>query len=119
MSKVLVVEDNQVNRMLVEDLLEAHGYEVISVENGEEGIKKAKEIKPSIILMDIQMPGMDGTEAANIIKNDTQTSDIKIVAITSYAMKGDREKYISLGFDDYMAKPIDTRGLARLVKELV
>lgn len=118
MTKILVVEDNELNRELMEELLEAHGFEIITAKNGSEGIGKAKELLPPLILMDIQMPDMDGTEACNHIKNAPETSHINIVAVTSYAMKGAKEKYISLGFDDYMSKPIDTKALVKLAKDM-
>jgi CheY-like chemotaxis protein len=119
MKKILVVEDNRFNRRLLEDILEGRGYRVIIAENGEEGIKKAKAEQPHLILMDIQIPRMDGYEAARLIKKDTTTSAIKIIAVTSLAMKGDREKIMAAGFDGYMVKPLDTRELARLVDRML
>ena len=115
--KILIVEDNEKNRTLVKDVLEYHGYEVIEAGNGKEGIKMAKEHKPDLILMDIQMPVMSGYDAIKILKNNPETKDIKIIALTSFAMKGDKEKIMEEGFDDYIAKPIDIRRLPELVKE--
>lgn len=117
--KVLVVEDNEQNRFPEKDILEYYGYEVVEAENGEECIRMAKEHKPDLILLDMQMPAMDGFTAAKILKNDPQTRDIKIIAITSSAMKGDRERTLAIGVDDYLAKPIDTRQLPVLVKRMV
>ncbi len=119
MKKILVVEDNPVNRSLLEEVLQAHGYEVLIAKNGEEGIEKAKAEQPDLILMDIYMPGMDGYEAARNIRDDPASSSIKIIAVTSLAMKGDRERILEAGFEAYMSKPIDTRALARLVKEML
>jgi CheY-like chemotaxis protein len=115
--KILLVEDNEKNRTLVKDVLEYHGYEVIEACNGKEGIKIAKENKPDLILMDIQMPVMSGYDAMKILKNNPETKDIKIIALTSFAMKGDKEKIMEEGFDDYIAKPIDIRRLPKLVKK--
>jgi two-component system cell cycle response regulator DivK len=115
--KILIVEDNEKNRTLVKDVLEYHGYEVIEAGNGKEGIKIAKENNPDLILMDIQMPVMSGYDAIKILKNNPETKDIKIIALTSFAMKGDKEKIMEEGFDDYIAKPIDIRRLPELVKK--
>jgi two-component system cell cycle response regulator DivK len=117
MAKILVVDDNEKNMMLVRDILVFHKYEVIEARNGEEGIKKAKDEKPDLILMDIQMPVTDGFTAAKVIKHDPEMRGIKIIGITSYAMKGDRERVLESGFDDYISKPIDTRALPELLKK--
>ena len=117
--KILIVEDNEKNRTLVKDVLVYHGYEIIEACDGKEGIKMAKEHKPDLILMDIQMPVMDGITAGRILKNDLETKDIKIIALTSFAMKGDKEKILKGGFDDYIAKPIDTRKLSGYIERLL
>jgi len=117
--KILIVEDNEKNRTLVKDVLEYHGYEIIEARDGKEGIKMAKEHKPDLILMDIQMPVMDGITAGRILKNDPETKDIKIIALASFAMKGDKEKILKAGFDDYIAKPIDTRKLSGYIERLL
>ena len=117
--KILVVEDNPQNRMLMVDILDAHGYEVIQARTGEEGIKAAKLHKPGLILLDVQLPVMDGLEAARILKADPETNAIKIIMVTSFAMRGDRERIMAAGADDYLAKPIDTRQLPKLVKRLL
>lgn len=115
--KILVVEDNEKNRRLLKDVLEYHGYDVIEAENGEMAIEKAKERKPDLIIMDIQMPVMDGMAAAKAIRGDAETKRIPIIALTSFAMKGDRERFMEAGFDDYIAKPIDTRKLPGVIKK--
>lgn len=117
MAKILIVDDNDKNIMLMKDILVFHKYEVIEAKDGEEGIKKAKEEKPDLILMDIQMPVMDGFAAAKILKGDPATKGIKIIGVTSYAMKGDREHVLESGFDEYLSKPIDTRALPGIVKK--
>ncbi|MBI5212728.1 MAG: response regulator [Nitrospirae bacterium] len=114
--KILIVEDNEKNRVLIRDVLKYYGYEVIEAVNGEEGIKAAKEKTPDLILMDIQMPVMDGFAAMQALKRDPATKDIKIIALTSFAMKGDKEKIMDAGFDYYIAKPVDTRELPRMIQ---
>lgn len=116
MAKIMVVEDNEKNMLLLKDILLVRGYDVIEARNGEEAIKMAKEKSPDLIFMDIQMPVMDGFEACRRLKNDPAAKKIKIIGITSYAMKGDREKVLEAGFDDYLAKPINTREIPELVK---
>lgn len=98
--KILIVEDNEKNRTLVKDVLEYHGYKVIEAGDGEEGIKLAKKHKPDLIFMDIQMPVINGYEAIKIIKNDAEIKYTKIIAITSFAMVGDREKILEAGEED-------------------
>jgi two-component system cell cycle response regulator DivK len=84
-----------------------------------EGVALARELLPELILMDIQMPGMDGMTACRILKKDPQTSGVKIIALTSFAMRGDQETFMAAGFDGYLSKPIDTRELPLLVKGLL
>jgi len=115
--KILVVEDNDKNRELVKDILDLQGYHVLEARDGAEGVSMAKEHKPDLVIMDIQMPVMDGITAAKIIKNDPATKGITMIALTSFAMKGDRERFMEAGFDDYIAKPIDTRKLPAMVKK--
>lgn len=117
--KILVVEDNKKNRLLLKDILMYYGYEVIEAVNGEEGVRLAIEHKPDLIFMDIQMPVMNGFRAVEALKDNPDTKHIKIVAVTSFAMKGDREKVLKAGFDGYIAKPIDTEQLPEIVKELI
>ena len=117
--KILVVEDNPQNRMLMVDILDAHGYEVLQAQTGEEGIKSAKLHRPDLILLDVQLPVMDGLEAARILKADPETKSIRIIMVTSFAMQGDRERIMAAGADDYVAKPIDTRQLPKLVERLL
>ena len=106
---ILIVEDEAKNLKLLRDLLQISGYEILEAGNGKEGIEKANAHKPDLILMDIQMPVMDGLEATRILKTDAETKDIHIIALTSYAMKGDEDKIREAGCDGYIAKPIDTR----------
>ena len=119
MPKILIVEDNEKNRRMMRDILTYHGYEIIEAENGEEAIKMAKEFNPELILMDMQMPVMDGFAATSILKNDPETRRIKIIAVTSFAMVGDKEKILQAGADDYISKPLNTRELPERVRKLL
>jgi two-component system cell cycle response regulator DivK len=115
--KILIVEDNVNNRSLLWDILIFHGYEVAVAADGQEGVNLARELMPDLILMDVQMPGMDGMTAGRILKGDPATSVLKIIALTSFAMRGDQEKFLAAGFDGYLSKPISTRELPGLVKQ--
>ena len=115
--RILIIEDNVSNRILLRDILTFHGYEIMVASDGQEGVALAREIMPDLILMDIQMPGMDGMTAGRILKEDPATSKLKIVALTSFAMRGDQEKFLAAGFDSYLSKPINTRELPGLVKQ--
>jgi len=117
--KILIVDDNENNRLLLSDILQYRGYEILEAEDGEKGISMAGELKPDLILLDMQMPGIDGFAAAKMLKSDPLTKDIKVIVVTSFAMKGDREKIIALGVDDYVAKPIDTRQFPVLVEKYI
>ncbi len=106
---VLVIEDNSTNMKLVRTLLQLGEYDVIEAVNAETGIEMAKKNQPDLILMDIQLPGIDGFEATKILKASPHTAHIPIIALTSYAMDGDKKKAKEAGCDGYIAKPIDTR----------
>ena len=115
MTKVLVVEDNPLNMELVVEILNTHGFTVHEAIDGEEGIKKFEKENYDLILVDIELPGIDGVEVTKIIKN--KNKEIPVIALTSYAMKGDRERFLAAGFDEYMSKPLDvTAFLKRLEK---
>ncbi|HIJ81254.1 MAG TPA: response regulator [Desulfuromonadales bacterium] len=113
---ILIVEDNANNRNLFKDILLFHHYDVTVAEDGLQGVALARELMPDLILMDIQMPTMDGITAGDILKKDPATCDLKIIALTSFAMRGDREKFLAAGFDGYLSKPVNTRELPGLVK---
>jgi two-component system cell cycle response regulator DivK len=112
---ILIVEDEPKNMKLLRDLLQRFGYEIIEALDGEQGVKMAGEEIPDLILMDIMMPKMDGLEATRIIKADAKTRHIPIIALTSYAMKGDRERTIASGCNGYIAKPIDIQEVIKTV----
>jgi two-component system cell cycle response regulator DivK len=101
---------------LLRDLLQRFGYEILEAPDGEQGVKLAGEKIPNLILMDIMMPKMDGLEATRIIKADIKTKHIPVIALTSYAMKGDREKTIEAGCDGYIAKPIDIKEVLKTIE---
>ena len=114
--RILIIEDNVRNLKLVRDVLQFHGYSILEAETGEAGIALAREQQPALILMDIQLPGMDGRAALKVLKADASTQHLPVVALTSFAMKGDRESLLAEGFDDYMAKPIDIKELPKVVE---
>ena len=113
---ILIVEDEPKNLKLLRDLLQRFGYEILEASDGEQGVKSAGEKMPDLILMDIMMPKMDGLEATRIIKADIKTKHIPVIALTSYAMKGDREKTIEAGCDGYIAKPIDIKEFLKTIE---
>lgn len=115
--KILIIEDNEQNRILVRMIMKSLNHEVIEAENGEQGVQMAKGQNPDLILMDLQMPVMDGYAAIKILKNDPETKDIKIIAVTSYAMRSDRDKAMAAGADDYIAKPIDLDELSGMISK--
>lgn len=117
--KILIIEDNEKNRRLAGDILKFYGYDILEAADGMTGIQMARQQSPDLILMDIQMPVMDGLAATKILKNDQETREIKILAVTSFAMTGDREKILLAGADDYISKPLNTRELPRKVKALL
>ena len=116
---ILIVEDEPKNMKLLRDLLQRFGYEILEASDGEEGVKSAGERILNLILMDIMMPKMDGLEATRIIKANTQTKQIPIIALTSYAMKGDRERTIEAGCDGYIAKPIDIQEVLKTIEHFL
>lgn len=113
---VLIVDDNERNMRLARDVLRFAGFRTLEAATGGEGVSLAAEHHPSVILMDIRLPDMDGTDAARQLKDDSRTSHIPVVALTSLAMKGDREWFLSAGFDGYLEKPISVRDLPEQVR---
>ena len=119
MTRILVVEDTPDNRQILRDLLTSAGYEVIEAINGAEGVAAAIEHLPDLILMDIQLPVLDGYEATRRIKAHAATAKIPIIAVTSYALSGDEAKAREAGCDGYVAKPFSPRQLLARVREFL
>lgn len=119
--KILIVEDNEKNLKLFDVILRQLGHAILAAANGEEGVRLALAEAPDLILMDIQMPILDGISALQRIREDPRGREIPAIALTAYAMKGDRERLIAAGFRDYIAKPIErktfTEAVERALKE--
>lgn len=115
MAKILLVEDNEMNRDMLSRRLERRGHQVAMADDGRRGVEMAQTEAPDIILMDMSLPGIDGWEAARRIKQAPETRDIPVIALTSHAMAGDRERALQSGCDDYDTKPVDlTRLLGKI-----
>jgi len=119
MKKILIVEDNELNMKLFNDLLETSGYETRQTREGLKAISIAKKFLPDLILMDIQLPEVSGLEVVKWIKDDDNLSDIPIVAITAFAMKGDQERILDGGCDAYLSKPISISTFLDTIGNLV
>jgi len=113
---ILLVEDNALNRKLVETILRPHGYRLLIAVDGEEAIAIAPRERPDLILMDMRLPKVSGYDVAQALKAQPETAHIPIVALTSHAMPGDRERALEAGCDGYITKPIDTRTFPGLVR---
>jgi len=119
MSTVLIVEDNDKNMKLARDVLQAKGYRTLEAVSGEEGVKLAREKKPDLVLMDIQLPGINGIEAFRQIRADEKTRGIPVVALTASVTPTDRSAITAAGFDAFLGKPIDLKEFLDTVKRLV
>jgi CheY-like chemotaxis protein len=116
---ILIVEDNEKNRKLVRDVLQFKGYRTLDAETAEIGLDLAREHRPALILMDIQLPGMNGIDALGHLRADAATRHIPIIAVTASAMMHDRQKILAAGFDAYQSKPIDVKGFLELVTRVL
>jgi CheY-like chemotaxis protein len=116
---ILIVEDNDKNRKLVRDVLTFKGYETIETETGEEGVRLAQERRPSLVLMDIRLPGIDGVEALRRLRAEETTRGISVMAMTASVMSEDRQKIMAAGFDGYQPKPISVKGFLQAVREML
>ena len=114
---ILIIEDNIKNLKLIRDVLQFHGYTTYEAESGEDGIELALKQSPALILMDISLPGIDGSAAMKLLKSDARTQHTPIVALTAFAMKGDRERLLDEGFDGYIAKPINIKEIPELIEQ--
>jgi CheY-like chemotaxis protein len=116
-TKVLYIEDNEQNLYLVTFILEKHGYEVHAAQDGQQGIERAAAVRPDLILLDIQLPRMDGYTVARQLRTNPDLADIPIVAVTSYAMAGDRDKALAAGCNGYIEKPINPDTFVQQVEQ--
>jgi two-component system cell cycle response regulator DivK len=114
---ILIVEDNEKNRKLERDVLAFHGYRIAEAETAEDGLRLAVESPPALILMDIQLPGMNGIEALGRLRADPRTRGIPVIAVTASAMSQDRKKIMSAGFDGYQSKPINVKEFVAAVRQ--
>ena len=112
---ILIVEDNDKNMKLFRDVLNANGYETIEATTAEDGLELASTRAPSLVLMDVQLPGMHGVEALARLRADARTTSLPVLALTAQAMQGDRERFVEAGFDGYLAKPVDVLELIAAV----
>ncbi|PPD10706.1 response regulator [Methylophilus sp.] len=119
MASILIIEDNPMNMRLAQLILETAGHEVLQAVNAQDGMEIARSQSPAMILMDIQLPGMDGLTATQLLKKDADTRHIKIVALTAFAMKGDEEKMRAAGCDGYIAKPIRYKAFLETIEALL
>lgn len=117
--QILVIEDNQINMKFISEVLGIAGYSILEANNAQVGIDMAREYQPPLIIMDIQLPGMDGIEATKILKGDEKTSHIKILATTAHAMESEKQKILSSGCDDYISKPLDYKEFIARVHEFM
>jgi two-component system cell cycle response regulator DivK len=118
-ARVLVVEDNPKNLKLLRDVLDHSGYRVVAATTGEDGARLAGEVEPDLILMDLQLPGIDGTEALRRIRSTAQGASIPVLAVSAYAMDADRSRALDHGFDGYVQKPLNVRDLLRQVRDIL
>lgn len=116
---ILIVEDNEKNLKLARDVLRFAGFRTVEATNGETGVRLAAEHSPALILMDIQLPGIDGITALERIRADARTAGIAAVALTASVMSGDRERFVKAGFDGFIAKPIDVSSFPRQVGDFI
>lgn len=116
---ILIVEDNEKNLKLVRDVLQFEGYDVMEARTAEEGVTLATERLPNLVLMDVQLPGMDGVEALRQLRRISATASIPVVAVTAFAMKDDRARLLDAGFNGYLEKPISARALGDQVREFL
>ncbi len=119
MTKVLIAEDNAVNRELLHELLETRGYTVVEACDGEEALRMVEQTQPDVLLLDIGMPLLDGFAVVRKIRENPRFASLPVVAVTAYAMQGDREKILSSGFDGYLSKPVNARALAEELERLL
>lgn len=113
---VLIVEDNEMNLKLARDLLQLDGFRTLEAMRGAEGVDLAKTHHPDVVIMDIQLPDFDGWEALRRLREDPATADLVVLAVTAFAISGDKERFLAAGFDGYVAKPLDVATFSNLVR---
>jgi two-component system, cell cycle response regulator DivK len=116
---ILIVEDNANNRLLVRDVLQSRGYQTAETETAEDALTLARDARPALILMDIQLPGMNGMDALARLRADASTRDIPVMAVTASAMTHDRQKIMAAGFDAYQTKPLNVRAFVEAVRTVL
>jgi CheY-like chemotaxis protein len=116
---ILIVEDNENNRMLVRDVLQSRGYRTEETDRGEQAVQLAGASRPALILMDIQLPGINGMDALKLLRADPATRDIPVMAVTASAMTHDRQKIMAAGFDAYQSKPLNVREFVEAVRTIL
>ena len=119
MSLILIVEDNEKNMKLVRDVLQVKGYATLEAGNAEDGIRLAAEHRPDLVLMDIQLPGMNGIDALGVLRADPATADIPVIAVTASVMQQDRKQITEAGFDGYIGKPINLKEFLDTVRAML
>ena len=116
---ILIIEDNALNRKLVRDVLQAKGYRTLESETAEEGVRLAREHQPALVLMDIQLPGMNGIDALGLLRGDPATRGIPVIAVTASAMTQNRQQIMAAGFDGYQPKPINVAAFLEAVRQTI
>jgi CheY-like chemotaxis protein len=119
MKRILVADDNSASRELLRETLEMAGYIVVEAADGEEALERIAEAAPDLALMDIQMPGLDGFGVLKRLRSDGRYRELKVVALTAFAMQGDVARALEAGFDDYITKPIDIAALRKRISEIL
>ena len=115
-AQILVVEDNEKNMKLFRDVLHASGYRTLEAATGERAVELVFEHRPDLVLMDIQLPDIDGIEALSRLRADDRTASVPVLALTAQAMEGDRERFLAAGFDGYLSKPVDIAEFVATIK---
>jgi CheY-like chemotaxis protein len=119
MSTILIADDNPISRELVRELIAGPGRVILEASHGQEALERIAQAVPDLVLLDIQMPFLDGFGVFEEVRRDPRLAGVRIVALTAYAMQGDRQRALALGFDDYITKPIDGTALRKRVEELL
>ncbi len=119
MKKILVAEDDLASRELVREILETCGYQVLEARDGREALQRVEETAPDLVILDIQMPGLDGSAVLRQLRQDSRFASLPVVAVTAYAMRGDREKALAAGFDAYLTKPLSAAALKKQLEQLL